>query len=112
MVDVAGIDARGRHRRGDRHCRHHREHRAQAEEITKPSGQQRRGDIAGVVEGLVATELMRKALLLHQAERDAGDGRRDQRRGNAVRGLRRGHNQETRGEQNDKSSDDDDARGD
>ena len=90
VIDVAGIDLRGRRRP-------RRPPSPPSPRTPRPSRRDNRSmpassaavDIAGVVEGLVATELMRKALLLHPAERDAGDGRSDQRRGNAVRGLRR-----------------------
>ena len=64
MHQIAIIDAA-------RHPAHDDEHGADAEYVSKRTGQNGRRDIAGVVERFVAPDLMRVATLTDQPERDA-----------------------------------------
>ena len=75
--------------RAQRHDRQHDEDRAETEDIAGSPGKGRRDHIAGMIAALIAAELMRKALLMHQTERDRGDGGTDRRAGNAGRQLAR-----------------------
>ena len=96
VIDVARINKKSRDDREQRHDRENHKHGAEASEITDAAGQRRGHDIAAMVESLVAPELVSKAALVHQPQRDGGDRRADRGAGDAGNNLCAGDDRKVR----------------
>jgi hypothetical protein len=100
MIDAMRINGKCGEDRGRGHRRHREENRSQSEQVTEGTGEQCSRDITGVIERLVATELMRESALPDQAEGHPRHGGTDRGAGDAVDDLRARCRQERREDQN------------